>query len=467
MKMNPSSKQAYKLVHEGLLALSRASQYGMCVDVEYCNKINKTLEKRIQVLKQDFYKSKTGGLWEDTFPSPNLNSDPQLRTILFEELGLKSIKETDKGNPSVDNEVLEFMSDEYPEIKILAYLRKYQKVQGTYIQGYLKEQIDGIIHTDFPLHTTISFRSSSKNPNFQNNPKRDPRQKKLCRQAFIPRPGNQILAADFSGIEVVIAACYHNDPVMQKYILDDTSDMHGDMAVQIFMLPEFKKTGSEKILRNGAKNGFVFPQFYGDYYGNNAPILCKWAKLPIQGRFKESDGLVLMSGETLGKRLISCDIKSFKHFEKHVQKVEKDFWYNRFKVYQKWKEQWFKDYINRGYMWTKTGFTCSGVLGKNQIINLPVQGSAFHCLLKSFVEVDRRLTHYKMKTRLTGQIHDEMLLNLVPVEKDNVIEIIQDVTCKWLLDEWDWINVPLKVEADIFPVDSSWANNPEGIKLAA
>ena len=467
MKYNPSTKEAHLLVHQGLLALSKASQYGMCVDVDYCIKMNDILEGRIKHLSNYFLSSRMGRFWKKIYNKPNLNSDLQLRNILFNKLKMKPIKKTDKGNDSVDNESLEVLAINEPELKTLIDIRKYNKVQGTYIQGYLKEQIDGIMHPNFPLHTTISYRGSSTDPNFQNNPTRDPIQKRLCRKAIKPRQGNQLLAADYKGIELFVGECYHLDPVMKKYCIDDTTDMHKDMALQIFILDEFKEEGSEKILRDGSKNGFVFPQQYGDYYGNNTPVLCKFAKLPTKGRFSKTDGLILMTGKTVGEHLINKGIRTFNDFNNHIKKVEDDFWNNRFKVYKKWKDEWYKEYINKGYMWTKTGFTIQGVLSRNQIINLPVQGSAFHCLLKAFIEVDRRITEKRLSSQLIGQIHDEMLIDLFPPEKEEVIEIINDVTCRWLLEKLTWINIPLSVEVDIYGIDEPWSSKPESIKLAA
>ena len=252
---------------------------------------------------------------------------------------------------------------------------------------------------------------------------------------------------------------------MKKYIENDTTDMHRDMAIQIFVLDKFKKEGSEKVLRNGAKNGFVFPQFYGDYYVNNAQILAKWGKLPRSGIFKKSHGLMLMTGITLGEHLIKKGIKNYNKFENHIQKVEYDFWNNRFKIYNKWKDNWYKDYIKKGYMWTKTGFTIYGLLGKNQIINYPVQGSAFHWLLKCFSEIDKISIEERWKTRLIGQIHDEMVFDCAPDEEEHVLETVKYVTTEWLPNQYRWINIPIKLESDIFDINESWAGNPATIKI--
>ena len=166
------------------------------------------------------------------------------------------------------------------------------------MEAFEREQVKGILHPQFNLHNVISYRSSSDSPNFQNMPKRDKEIMKIVRSAIYPRRGNMLMEVDFSGLEVSIAACYHKDPVMMKYLTSDHSDMHGDMAQQIFLIKDFNRDLPEhKNLRQAAKNGFVFPQFYGDYYKNNAIGLCQWVSLP-QTTWKTGQGSQL-PGENL------------------------------------------------------------------------------------------------------------------------------------------------------------------------
>ncbi|KKL05637.1 hypothetical protein LCGC14_2604030, partial [marine sediment metagenome] len=124
-----------------------------------------------------------------------------------------------------------------------------------------------------------------------------------------------LLEVDYSGLEVRIAACYHQDPNMLKYINNPASDMHGDMAKQIFKLPKLDKAITEhKVLRDAAKNGFVFPEFYGDYYKNCAESMaCNWGELP-QSRWKEGQGIKMPEGY-LSDHLIAKGIKSYKQCE--------------------------------------------------------------------------------------------------------------------------------------------------------
>ena len=461
---------AYNLVHEGIQALGRASKNGIAVDLEYCKQMHDTLEDRMNHLTGKFFDSKMGRHWKSKYRTPNYNADGQVADILFNEYKLPPLKLTPAGGYSVDNETLNFLSEDVPELNLLNKLRKYKKVKDTYLKGFIKETVDGFIHATPNLHTVTTYRSSYSDPNFQNVPKRDPVQKRMCRRAIKPRKGHQIVAADYGGIEVKIANCYHLDPVMTEYNSSDEADMHGDMAGALFCMNKTlsKSDGpGEKTLRNGAKNGFVFPQFYGDYYKNNANALTKWAGLPTGGKFDKNAGILLNSGQTIGEHLVKSGIKTFDDFVQHVKQEEDDFWNRRFKVYQEWKKAWLRKYQRQGYIDMLTGFRCSGIIEDNSVINYPIQGTAFHCLLKSFIEIDKWLVENNFNSLLIGQIHDEMVFDMDPAERDDVLGMVQYITCEWLPREWPWIIVPMEIEASIHPVDGSWADEAEEIKLAA
>lgn len=456
MKTTPTQLDAYHLMHKGILALARAEQQGMRIDVDYCKRKTAHLTRKIEYCENQFKQSELATTWRKAYGGhTNYNSDPQLGRILYEVMGLEPYKETATGKGSTDEEALTML--EMPELNKLLETRKLRKVRDTYLGAFIREQVDGVMRPFFNLHTVITGRSSSNSPNFQNIPKRDKRSMQICRRAIKPRPGHQLLEVDFSQLEVSIAFCYHKDPVMQKYLIDPASDMHGDMAAQIFMLDDFDKNLPEhKYLRDATKNGFVFPQFYGDYHGNNAASLCKWVQLPHH-RWKKGQGVKLPGGIHISDHLISKGIKSYEQFVQHLKKIEDDFWGRRFRVYQKWKDIWLNQYKQNGYFDMLTGFRCSGVIQKNEVINYPVQGAAFHCLLWSFIEIDRISQEEEWRSRLIGQIHDAAVLDVHPDELEHVGRTIKRVTCRDLPKAWDWIVIPLDVDAKLCPVDESWA----------
>jgi len=381
-QVKPCTPEAYQLIHEGLLAFTDASQQGMCIDTDYCKKQSKILKAKVRLNQKKFEQSDFAKIWKKAFPNPNYNSNPQLQTVLFDKkkgLGLPVNKKTKKENASTDNEVIESLIPNIPELNYFVKAKKYDKILSTYLGNFIKETVNGVMRPGFALHTTVTYRSSSQNPNFQNIPKRDKESKEICRKAIIPRKGNLFIEADFSGIEVGTSCCYHKDKKMIDYVkYPEKNNMHTDMAIQIFMLDGFKKEGSEKVLRGGAKNGFVFPQFYGDYYANNAVSLATWGNLPTYGKFNEKQGLMLMTGKTLGQHLIDKGIKDFDDFLEHLKHIEDDFWNNRFKGYNAWKKRNVQEYYQNGFLETLTGFVCSGLLSRNDINNYPIQG----CLQK-------------------------------------------------------------------------------------
>lgn len=474
MRISATTHDAQQLMHEGAQSLSAASIQGMHVDVNYCLKQHKYLNKKCKILSKQFARTKIGRKWAKAFLSPNFNSDQQLREILFKKEKIQPVKSTKpskkypKGQASVDSESLGLISKTVPDLKPFMELKKLSKVNNTFLHGILIEQVDGIIHPFFHLHIARTFRSSSSNINFHNQPNRDKKQKKIIRSAFIPSPGYHLMAADFTGIEVGTSCCCHKDKNMLNYVRHpEKNNMHTDMAIQCYLLDEFIKEGSENILRKGAKNGFVFPQFYGDYYGNNAASLASWGELPTKGNFSKKDGLILITGKSLGQHLIKKGIHDYDDFVDHIKWVEDDFWNNRFKGYRNWKKRNVKAFYKNASLHTLTGFTCSGEMSDNDINNYPIQGPAFHKLLKTYNEVHRRLKLYKMKTKLIGQIHDELVFDTHPDETWYVLEIVKEVACEWLPQQWKWINVPMVIEANIFDIDANWAQDSRVMELKA
>jgi len=451
-------EQGYNLLHDGILALAEVERNGMRVDLDYAKEKHDELTDLIDDLEEEFKKTKFCKHWGYSLGKTKLNlaSPYQLEHYLYKVKKIKPPKMSDSGKKgSTDEESLRALN--IPELDLVLRIRKLKKLRDTYLHSFISESVDGFIHPVFNLHFARTFRSSSDSPNFQNIPIRDEEAKEIIRKALFPREGHQLLEIDYSGVEVCIAACYHKDPTMIKYINDPKSDMHADMAKQIFFIDELDKNiPAMKTLRNGTKNGFVFPQFYGDYYINNVASLVAWTKMPQEGIIKSEHGLELPSGIHLGEHLREKGIKSIKQFTEHLKEIEYHFWNKRFPVYNSWRRKWWSAYQKKGYFDTYTGFRISGVWDRNFVINAPVQGSAFHCLLWSLIEVGKALKKYKMKSRIIGQIHDSIVFDIYPPELDDVLDISKEITCVKLLKEWDWIIVPLEIEAEVCEVDQSW-----------
>lgn len=443
MNQIPSNYQAYRLLHEGSEALADVEEYGLRINTRYCEKKQKQLKKEIKERIEELDKFKEIKIWKKTYGKKfNLDSDQQLAKILFEKMKYKSEVETAKGNASVSAEALEKLN--IPVVKNLIKIRQLKKVKDTYLQNYLRESVDNVLHPFFHLHIAKSFRSSSSKINFQNQPVRIPEIREYVRKAVIPRKGFLIAEVDYSGVEVRIAACYHKDPNMIKDITTQGRDMHRDMAAKCFRLNKKQVT---KDARYCGKNMFVFPQFYGDYYGNNANSM--WEAI-------HTLKLQTVKGTPLKKHLKKKGITNLKKFTDHIASVEDYFWNERYGVYGQWKEDHWEKYCKNGYVEIKTGFTCKGLMKRNEAINYPIQGAAFHCLLWSLIQLNKWLKKNKMKTKIIGQIHDSIVMEIHSEELNIVLEETNKIMTKDIVRHWPWIIVPLEIEVELCPINKSW-----------
>lgn len=449
----------YDLLHAGCIALAQVEANGILLDVEYLERTIAKVERRIKVLEKKLQSGKVWDTWKKRYGAKaNLGSRAQLGVVLFEDCGFKSAAKTKSGRDKADIEALEKIDN--PFIKIYVDCAKLKKLAGTYLKSIQRlVSPDNRLRPSFNLHTVTTFRGSCSNPNFQNIPIRDPKIGKLIRQAFIASPGNRLIEIDYSGIEVRIAACYHKDPTMLKYIRDPSKDMHRDMAAECFMC---KPEQVGKMERYCAKNMFVFPQFYGDWYIDCARHLwdamtqhdLKVDMVPMREHVAE------LGITSRGK----CDPKQRPRphtFEKHIKDIETDFWERRFPVYAKWKKRRYANYLKTGKVDIRTGFVCRGMLKRNEVINYPVQGAAFHCLLWSLIRLQQLVKKHKMKSMIVGQIHDSIIADVPDDEVELYISLADQVMTDDLLKEWTWIQVPLEIEVEQTPIGGSWFEKEE------
>lgn len=445
---------AYQLFHAGTLALAEVERRGIHIDIGYCDEKLKWIDSKFKQAERRFYRTPLGRACLARFGDGfKYSSVQQLRAVLGADFGVKPIKETEGGEASADEESLRRCGVEGAELVLR--MRRLSKMGNT-LSGLRREAINGVIHPSFWLHTVATYRSSSSGPNLQNVPVRDFEMQEVCRTAILPSKGHRLLEIDFKSVEVAVAACLHQDPTMLVYLRDPKSDMHGDMAVQIYKLKDGARQAEnfKSVLRQSAKNGFVFPEFYGDYYGSCAVnMACNWLKMPQDGSWRDSHGATF-DGVPIGAHLRDIGIHSLGDFTDHLEKVERDFWERRFRVYNRWRKDWYAKYQNEGGFEMKTGFSVSGLYSRNQVINFPVQGPAFHCLLWVLIRLVNRLRG--RRSGVIAEVHDSALIDAHPDEFDDVLAICRELV-EALKCEWDWLIAPMTIEAKAGPVDGSWA----------
>jgi len=430
------------------------------MDVDYLKESIRSTGLQIKKLSSKLKDHKIYKTWRREYGSrTNLGSREQLGKILFDIMKYPcSFPPTETGRPKADEAALNSTGLKFVE----RYLKmeKLKKARSTYLQGFLRETTDGFLHPNFPLHLVQTYRGSSSSPNFTNIIKKNPELAKLIRRAFIARKNHQIIETDFKGIEVCCGTCYHKDPQMIKYIKNPSKDMHRDAACDCYMI---KKNQVSWDARDTGKNMFIFPQFYGDWHKHCAKSM--WNAI-IERNIRTTDGLNLIKHlERKGiTRLGNCDPDEEPEegtFERHIQKVEYIFWNKKFKVYNQWKKDWWEQYLELGWFKTLTGFVIEGDLNRKQVINYPVQGSAFHWLLWSLIRIQKIMTKHKMKSLIVGQIHDSIIGDIHKKERKDYLEIVKQVIYEDIRKHWKWIIVPLTVEVGVAPVGSSWYDTKE------
>lgn len=457
MQVSATRKDAHELMHEGTLALSKITSNGIYIDVPYLKRTRKQVRKQIEIESEAIAEYPEIRWWRRKYGENfNLNSNQQLGDVLFNHLGYEPPdKRTKAGKVKLDAEILEEIAENTGNEMLgkLVHIWKLEKAHGTYLKGILAEtNEDGFLRPNFSLCLARSYRSSSSNPNFQNQPNRDKEIKRYIRTAFIPRPGRQILEADFSGSEVKCACYYHKDPNMYAYLTDPTKDMHRDMAQQLYRLANDEWN---KPIRQAAKNKFVFPEFYGSYYKKVGPDLWKYAGINKLRIGKAADG-ILLHEHLARKGMANMDV-----FTEYVRQVEDHFWGERFPVYTQWKDEWWDEYNAKGYFDSLSGFRYKGLMRRNEVINYPVQGSSFHMLLWVLIQLQQWLERRGMRTLIIGQIHDSLVIDLVPAEKEAVLRKIYNLVTFRLREHWSWIYFPMVIEAELAPIDAPWTEKAE------
>jgi len=235
--------------------LAKMQARGIALDVDYLAEMAEGVRDRMATLRAEVF--------QHAGEEFNLNSPPQLRTILYEKLRLSPGKRTPKGQLSTDASVLEKLRDRHPIVDALLSWRELDKLNSTYLEA-LPRQVDprdGRVHTTFNQTGAATGRLSSLNPNLQNIPARTELGREI-RRAFVPGSKDQLLlVADYSQIELRILAHLAEDEGLRA-AFESGTDIHTATAAKVFGLPEDKV---DPTLRNRAK-----AVNYGLAYGMNA-----------------------------------------------------------------------------------------------------------------------------------------------------------------------------------------------------
>lgn len=467
---------AYKLLHQGMEALAVVSENGLRIDKGYLDQAITDGDRQVADLTAGFDGDEIAKAWRRRYrDKTNFFSAAQMTQVVFRDLGHPSRGRTDKGDREAGSEKA-FAHLRLAFLDRIFAAKKIRNAVDTFLTGIRREAVlhaDGCwyVHPNYGLNTTISGRSSADGPNVQNQPARNPVMAEMVRRCYIPRPGCQYVENDLGQIEARMPCPYTNDPVLMKYVTDPDSDMHRDMAAQLFLCDPGLVS---KALRQLVKGAYVFATFYGDWWGSTARNLWEGIDNPA-APVRLKDGTLVRDHLTAVGMTDLGAVPDPDHpggrvdpaagtWAAHVRAVDDHFWNVRFRVYKAWKNQWYDAYLRDGGFMTLTGSAVCIPLNKKQACNIPIQGDGFRIVLRALPLINAWLAKYRFKTHVVCEIHDSIIADGPPDERDDVIDMVIHYLTTDVMRAWPWINVPIVAEAEVCPVDMSWFDKVQLVK---
>jgi len=344
----------------------------------------------------------------------NINSNLQLREILFDRLNLPVLKRTSTG-PSTDVSVLTELAEEGHALPtLLIEYRELSKLENTYLDALprLVNPKTGRLHTSFNQTVASTGRLSSSDPNLQNIPIR----RKLgrdIRRGFIPRKGWQLLAADYSQIELRLLAHLSRDPAFVE-AFQAGGDIHRQTAALIFDVPLSEVTST---MRSRAKT-----INFATIYGQGANALSR--QLGIE-HAEAKEFIARYFQRFQGVRHYLDAMVAFAREHGYVQTI-----FGRRRYIPELRERNFN----------------IRAFGERTAANSPIQGSAADLIKIAMIRIDGALRDKGLQSKMLLQVHDELVFEVSPDEMEQVQELV-----KYEMEHAAQLSVPLVVDLGVGP----------------
>ena len=407
LEATPSLKSVFSEIELPLISiLSKIERTGVLLDQALLNSQSKELEERLIGLEQEAYQ-----LAGEEF---NLGSPKQLQQIFFEKLQLPVIKKTPKGQPSTAEPVLQELALDYPLPKVIMEYRVLSKLKSTYTDQ-LPKQVNsetGRVHTSYHQAVTATGRLSSTDPNLQNIPIRTEEGRRI-RKAFIAEEGYELVAADYSQIELRIMAHLSKDEGLVA-AFNDNLDIHRATAAEVF--------GRKLEEVNDAERRSAKAINFGLIYG--------------------------MSAFGLSRQLNISRVAAQEYI---------DLYFARYPGVRNYMDRTRTEAAERGFVETIFGrrlylpeINASNfqrrAAAERTAINAPMQGSAADIIKRAMIKVDAWLEESKLDARIIMQVHDELVLEVNRRDTEAVVVGLE----KHMSGAAD-LTIPLEVEVGVGP----------------
>jgi DNA polymerase-1 len=365
--------------------LLRMEQAGVRVDIEVLQAMSSRLAVMIDDLAERVYAS-TGHRF-------NINSPKQLGDVLFNKMDLPRPTKHGKGKViSTAQDVLEDLAAHHEVPAIVLEYRQLLKLKGTYLDALpsLADE-NGRIHTTFNQVGTATGRLSSTNPNLQNIPIRTAVGREI-RAAFVAAPGNLLMSADYSQIELRLMAHFSQDPLLLDAYRTG-KDIHTLTAAEVFEV-DAETMDKETRARAKAVN-------FGIVYGISPFGLA--AQLGIEQR--------------VAKEYIERYFARYKGVEAFIARTLEQVRSDQFVKTAFGRVRPIPDIQSRNP--NQRGFA------ERTAINTPLQGTAADLIKIAMLRIDAAMRERGMKSVMTLQVHDELLFDVVPEEADAMQQLVK------------------------------------------
>ena len=359
---------------------------GVCIDIDWFRSLQTRFRAERERIEREIYAAAGSEF--------NINSNQQLRVILFDQLGLPVLKRTPTG-PSTDASVLQELAEEGHQLPILLMdYREIAKLESTYLDTLpeLVHPEDGRLHTSFNQTVAATGRLSSSDPNLQNIPIRRELGRDI-RRGFVAQPGWKFLVADYSQIELRLLAHLSDDPAFVSAFRSG-GDIHRQTAAIIFGVDVGDVTSE---MRSRAKT-INFATIYGQ--GANA--------LARQLRITQAEAKSFIDTYFTRFGGVRAYLDSQVQFARDHGYVETIF--HRRRYIPELRERNFN----------------IRAFGERVATNAPIQGSAADLIKVAMIRIHDALRQQGLAGRMLLQVHDELVLEAPPNEVDPVAAIVRN-----------------------------------------
>jgi len=381
---------------------------GVAIDIELLRDMSNSLGKDMLRLEKEIYNS-LGYQF-------NINSSHQLSRVLYEQLKLPKPRKTKSGY-TTEASSLEELKGTHPIIEYILQYRQLAKLKSTYTDAFcaLVNPKTSRLHTSFNQTGTTTGRLSSSEPNLQNIPIRTELGGKI-RQAIIAEPGWQLLSADYSQIDLRALAHISQDPELIATFLRD-EDVHTATASRIFNVPEDKVTSEMRRVAKTVNFGVIYGM--SDYGLEQATIFSR----------EEAAEFINAYFEKYPK--VREYIEKTKNQARELGYVQTVMGRRRYIPEIKSPNRQVREAAER------------------MAINMPVQGTSADIIKIAMVNLHREMEKQKLRSRMTLQVHDELLFEVPPEETAKMKELVSRIMPQALK-----LSVPLRID---IKMGKNWA----------